>query len=313
MGSFPCRGKGVIVFVTKASRESATSGAVSASRQPLALRIGTLSVRDGPMCQDGACHAEALEPAVELDDAAVAGTKAARHRRLPGELRARDEAANSFEHGLGAAGEHVAGVVAEQRGHERGLDYDLGAGHECRRLGVVSGAKAQDRRRVPEHLRDVREWRDADAAPDDQGARHREVEPVPEGPEDVDAIAGIEPAERLRAGADRVDQEAELARLEVAERHRPRQDVAGRPEHEELPGDAGLDRTGCEPQERVGADRVDPGHAQPRAGHAPVSIRSCSDSAVSARALAIACTAAAAPEIVVMQGTRALSAASRMR
>ena len=37
-GGLPSRGSGVIVFVTNASSSSATSGAVSASRQPLALR-----------------------------------------------------------------------------------------------------------------------------------------------------------------------------------------------------------------------------------------------------------------------------------
>jgi hypothetical protein len=44
-----------------------------------------------------------------------------------------------------------------------------------------------------------------------------------------------------------------------------------------------------------------------------IPIRSWSESADSARAFAIACTAAAAPAIVVMQGTRAASAASRIR
>ena len=38
-GAFPARGSGVTVFVTKASSERATSGAVSASRQPDAFRI----------------------------------------------------------------------------------------------------------------------------------------------------------------------------------------------------------------------------------------------------------------------------------
>ena len=53
--------------------------------------------------------------------------------------------------------------------------------------------------------------------------------------------------------------------------------------------------------------------SRPHGAVTPVPMRSCSESAVSARAFAIACTAAAAPEIVVMQGTRATSAASRMR
>ena len=44
-----------------------------------------------------------------------------------------------------------------------------------------------------------------------------------------------------------------------------------------------------------------------------IPIRSWSDRAASARAFAIAWTAAAAPEIVVTHGTRAMSAASRMR
>jgi hypothetical protein len=42
-------------------------------------------------------------------------------------------------------------------------------------------------------------------------------------------------------------------------------------------------------------------------------MRSCSDCAVSARAFAIACTAAVAAAIVVMHGTRAIIAASRIR
>ena len=42
VGGFPSRRSGVIVFVTNASRERATSGAASASRQPDALRIGML-------------------------------------------------------------------------------------------------------------------------------------------------------------------------------------------------------------------------------------------------------------------------------
>src|SRR6266516_4672136 len=81
-GSLPPRGSGVTVLVTKASSSAATSGAVSASRQPLAL-----SSR-----KDRSLHAEAHELAVDLDRAAVAGAVAARHRRLPGELGVRGEA-----------------------------------------------------------------------------------------------------------------------------------------------------------------------------------------------------------------------------
>ena len=52
-GRVALTGSGVIVFVTKASSCAATSGAVSASRQPLALRIGTVTrlVSTGPAMQ----------------------------------------------------------------------------------------------------------------------------------------------------------------------------------------------------------------------------------------------------------------------
>src|SRR5216110_882978 len=96
-GGFPPRGRGVTVFVTKASSPASTSGAVRASRQPLALS----SRKDRPF------HAEALELAADLDGAAVAGAVAARHRRFPSKLRVRGEAPDGLEHRLGAAGENV--------------------------------------------------------------------------------------------------------------------------------------------------------------------------------------------------------------
>ena len=84
-----------------------------------------------------------------------------------------------------------------------------------------------------------------------------------------------------------------------------------------IPGSSGPAATRSSVYGPIGSVPVTPSSARRcasvRAGHAPVPIRSCSESAVSARAFAIACTAAAAPEIVVMHGTRALSAASRMR
>ena len=68
-----------------------------------------------------------------------------------------------------------------------------------------------------------RQRRDADAAADEQGPPDVEVEAVPERAEDVELVAGLERAERTRAGADRVDQEGELARGRQAQAHRPRQ------------------------------------------------------------------------------------------
>ena len=172
-----------------------------------------------------------------------------------------------------------------------------------------------------EHLRDVRERRDADAAADDQRARHREVEAVAERAEHVQRA----PRPRARrASACRARSGRSGSR---AHRPRARQSDIGRGSTcpggwsmKNWPGMPGLDR--ARPR-RAGACTARPARcrrpaarrrvARARVRHAPVPIRSCSESAVSARAFAIACTAAAAPEIVVMQGTRATSAASRMR
>src|SRR6266542_5375656 len=98
-GALPSRGSGVTVFVTKASKERATSGAASASRHPEAL---------SSRIQNGSFDTEAPQLAVDLDRAAVAGAEAAGHRGLPGELRPRGDPAHRLQHRLGAAGEHVA-------------------------------------------------------------------------------------------------------------------------------------------------------------------------------------------------------------
>ena len=66
--------------------------------------------------------------------------------------------------------------------------------------------------------------------------------PLPSGPSTRDLVAGPRRAERARARADRVDEEAELALGREAERHRPRQQPSRRLEHEELPGDARVER-----------------------------------------------------------------------
>ena len=52
---------------------------------------------------------------------------------------------------------------------------------------------------------------DADAAADEQRPLDVEVEAVPERAEHVQLVAGLERAERTRAGPDRIDQEGELA------------------------------------------------------------------------------------------------------
>ena len=232
-GALPSRGSGVTVLVTNASSCRATSGAASASRQPLALRILTRppprARRTRAASSTGPFEAEPLERAVDLDDAAVAGAVAARHRRLPRELRRRAERGDRVEHRLRAAGEDVEAGL-DQLGDEHRIDHDLGAGQERGRLGVLGAAEAEDdRRRAAELLGEVRQRRDADPAADEQ--RPLDVEPVavPERPEHADLVAGPEPAERLRPRPDRVDEEGELAGRREAERERPRQQASREP------------------------------------------------------------------------------------
>src|SRR5205809_5748951 len=86
-GVLPSRGNGVTVLVTNASNARATSGVMSASRQPDALSS----------TEHRSLDAETFEHAVDLDGAAVASPVPARHRRLPGHLRARHECAHRLE------------------------------------------------------------------------------------------------------------------------------------------------------------------------------------------------------------------------
>ena len=147
------------------------------------------------------------------------------------------------------------------------------------------------------------------------GRRTFEVEAVAERPEDVDRVTCGQRAESPCPGADRIDEELELAAWRATQAHRTREHSPRCLEHEELPRDPWIELASLEPEERVRADLLDPDRPQLLATrvHASIPMRSCSDSADSALAFAIACTAAAAPEIVVTHGTRATSAASRMR
>src|SRR2546430_17355733 len=88
-GVLPSRGSGVTVLVTKASRLRATSGAVRASRQPLAL---------SSRMQHRSFDAQAPELTVDPHRAAPAGAVAARHRRLPRELGIGSEAPDRLQH-----------------------------------------------------------------------------------------------------------------------------------------------------------------------------------------------------------------------
>ena len=125
------------------------------------------------------------------------------------------------------AGRHRLGDV-------RRLEHDLCVRDERRRLGVPRAAEAEHRRRARRATR-----RDTETAR--RRCRRRRAagsstrrKPFPSGPSTRDLVAGPRGAERARARADRVDQEAELALRREAERHRPRQQPSGRLEHEEL-------------------------------------------------------------------------------
>src|SRR3954447_12755718 len=107
-GVFPSRGNGVTVFVTKASRLRATSGATSASRHPEALS----STEPRPV------DAEPPEPPADVDGAPVARPVTAGHRRLPRELRAGRDVADRLEHRLRPAREHVE-AHRDELGDER--------------------------------------------------------------------------------------------------------------------------------------------------------------------------------------------------
>ena len=306
----------MIVFVTNASSASATlgrgEGVETAAR--VEDRDGHAARRTGPG------DAEPLQAAVDLDDAAVAGAVAAGHRRLPGELGLRREPSHRLEHRLRAAREHVDRLVGQQRRHVGRLDDDLGARDERGRLGVMRRAEAEDRGPVAEHLGDVRETaprrcrrrRSAGAAPS-------RSKPLPSGPSTCRRSPAPSPQSVRVPGPIGSIRKHELARP------RARQSDIGRGSTcpggwsmKNWPGTPGSIGPASSAQQRVRPDRLGAGDAQlllPSRDRLSrtVPIRSCSESAVSARAFAIACTAAAAPEIVVMQGTRATSAASRMR
>src|SRR5712691_7801644 len=91
------------------ARSRASPGGSAPRRRPVrgvkeGARGGTMG---SPTVKHRSFHAEAFEGPVQLDGAAVAGTVAAGHRRLPGELGGGRTAANGLEHRLGATGQDV--------------------------------------------------------------------------------------------------------------------------------------------------------------------------------------------------------------
>ena len=151
--------------------------------------------------------------------------------------------------------------------------------------------------------------------PTSSGRSTSRRKPFPSGPKTWIASPGSSSASASRPRADRIDQECELSRRCEAERERARQQPAGRLEHEELSRRSRVELAALEPQQRVEPDRLGAvdakqfasRHRRPRARFAPAA-----RGLLRARAPAIACTAIAAPDSVVMHGMREASAASRI-
>src|SRR6266516_6956063 len=210
-----------------------------------------------------ALEAEPLEGSADLNHAAVAGAVAARHRRLPGELRGRAQCGNSVQHRFRPAREYVEAGL-DELGDEHRIDHDLSAWQKSGGPRVLGTAETKDEGRVAaELLGEIRQRRDPDPAADEERALDVEPVAVPQRPEDADLVAGPEATERLRSRPDRVDEESQLAGRREAERKRPRQQAPGSFEHEELPRHAGLEVAALEPQQRVRPDPLGAGDAMP--------------------------------------------------
>ena len=82
--------------------------------------------------------------------------------------------------------------------------------------------------------------------PTSSGRSTSSRKPLPSGPKTWIALARLERAERLRPRADRLEEERELAGRREAERERARQEPSRRLEHEELSRNARVDAAAVE-------------------------------------------------------------------
>ena len=281
-GRFPSRGSGVTVFVTKASSARATSGASSASRQPEALRI-TRASRHGPS------DAEALQLAVDLDGRSRSRRRS-RRPSAPPTRAARRARARATAWSIGS-------------GPQARTSWPLGSARSVTSVGSTTtsafgtsaAASACQSLRKPSTAGGPPSCSERYGSgampmppPTSSGRSTSSRKPLPSGPRTWSSSPGSSARERPRSRADRVDQERELAGRREAEAHRPRQQPAGRLEHEEL----ARVRPGRARRARRGAART-----APTASTATTLsrllvcalIRSWSESACSPRASAIAC------------------------
>jgi hypothetical protein len=119
---------------------------------------------------------------------------------------------------------------------------------------VPVGAEPEDRGWALELPGQIGERRDSDPPADKERSLLIEAVAVAQRAEDVELVARFNRAESLGSRADRFEQEAQLAGRRLAEAHRARKQSSGRLEHEELAGNAGIESTALDPDQRVGAD-----------------------------------------------------------
>ena len=112
---------------------------------------------------------------------------------------------------------------------------------------MTLAAEAEHDGREAQRLGEVRQRRDADAAAYQQRPCDVEPEAVAERAEEVDALARLQRAERRRPRPHRVEEERQLACRREAERQRPRQQPPGRLEHEELARMTGIEAAAVQP------------------------------------------------------------------
>ena len=198
----PRAGSGVIVFVTNASRERATSGAVSASRQP-----GRVEQRDrhaAPARRTGPSTQSRTYDAVPL----ARRSRSRRRSRTPSAppRRAGRPARAARPRRASAPGRRRArrpGRPGSASVTSVGSSDDLGVRHERGRLRVMRRPEAEQRRRPAEPLGEVGQRRDADPAADEERPGDGEVEAVAEGaghPDRVTRPSAQSRASRGRSG-----------------------------------------------------------------------------------------------------------------
>ncbi len=251
-GGFPSRGSGVTVFVTNASRLRATSGAVSASRHPDALRIGITRRPSGP----GPRRTDE-----RTDRRARRRSRSTRRTRTPSAPPTR----------AGRAGTSARTASSIGSGPHARTSYGSSGSSSVTSLGSTTTV-APGSSDAASAWWSLRNPRIAGGSPSasarygigaipippatSSGRSTSRSKPFPSGPRTRMRSPVRECAQRTRPRADRVDEERELTGRRLAQAHRPREHASGCLEHEELAGNARLEIAALEAQQRVRPDRL---------------------------------------------------------